>query len=43
MMNSSFAVNKLNKKQRQLSNLERQLKNEYNLIKSYKKGKINTK
>ena len=39
MMNSSLAINKLNKKQRQLSNLERQLKNEYNLIKSYKKGK----
>ena len=39
IMNSSLTNNKLNKKQRQLSNLERQLKNEYNLIKSYKKGK----
>jgi len=39
MMNSSLAINRLNKKQRQLSKLERQLKNEYNLIKSYKKGK----
>ena len=38
MNNSSLAVNILNKKQKQLRTLERQLKNEYNLIKSYKKG-----
>ena len=38
-MNSSLAVNKLNKKKSKLRTLERQLKNEYNLIKSYKKGK----
>ena len=29
----------MNKKKRHLSSLERQLKNDYNLIKSYKKGK----
>lgn len=38
MNNSSLAVKILNKKQKQLRTLERQLKNEYNLIKSYKKG-----
>ena len=37
--NTSLAVHKLNKKQRQLRTLKRQLKNDYNLINSYKKGK----
>ena len=39
MINPSYAVSKLNKKGKQLRNLERQLKNEFNLINSYNKGK----
>ena len=39
MINPSYAVSKLNKKRKQLRNLERQLKNEFNLINSYNKGK----
>ena len=37
--NSSNTVNQLNKKERHLRSLERQLKNDFNLIKSYQKGK----
>ena len=37
--NSSNTIHKLNKKERHLRNLERQIKNEFNLIKSYHKGK----
>lgn len=39
MINPSYAVSTLNKKGKQLRNLERQLKNEFNLINSYNKGK----
>ena len=37
--NSSNTINQLNKKERHLRSLERQLKNDFNLIKSYQKGK----
>ena len=37
--NLSNISNQLNKKERHLRNLERQLKNDFNLIKSYQKGK----
>ena len=39
MINPSYTVSKLNKKGKLLRNLERQLKNEFNLINSYNKGK----
>tara|TARA_B100001248_G_scaffold252182_1_gene228056 strand:+ start:40 stop:1338 length:1299 start_codon:yes stop_codon:yes gene_type:complete len=38
MKNTSLGFHKLNNKHRQLRTLERQLKNDYNLINSYKKG-----
>ena len=37
--NNSFTKTQINKKERQLRNLKRQIKNEYGLIESYKKGK----
>ena len=37
--NPSYPINQLNKKERKLKSLERQLKNDFNLIKSYQKGK----
>ena len=37
--NSSNTFNQINKKGKQLRNLERQLKNDFNLIKSYQRGK----
>ena len=38
-VNPSHTINQLNKKERQLRSLERQMKNDFNLIKSYNKGK----
>lgn len=38
-VNPSYTINQLNKKERQLRSLERQMKNDFNLIKSYNKGK----
>ena len=38
-INPSYTINQLNKKERQLRSLERQMKNDFNLIKSYLKGK----
>ena len=38
-VNPSYTINQLNKKERQLRSLERQMKNDFNLIKSYIKGK----
>ena len=35
----TYTINQLNKKERQLRSLERQLKNDFNLTKSYLKGK----
>ena len=38
-VNPSYTINQLNKKERQLRSLERQMKNDFNLIQSYNKGK----